>query len=415
MAVLRAFKAIRPTKDKAAAVAALPYDVLSTKEAREIVKQNPISFLRIDKAEVDLPEGTDLYADEVYLKAKENLESYINDGIFIQDEKPCLYIYRQIMDGRAQTGIVGCLSIDDYVNNVIKKHELTRADKEVDRFRHVDTCDAHTGPIFITYKGGGSIDEIIAKYEKTEPEYDFVSCQGVRQIVWIVSDETDINRIIEEFKKINSLYIADGHHRSASAVHVGLKRRKELGSYTGEEEFNFFLAVVFKCEDLKLMDYNRLLKDSENRSAEEIIRLSEKNFYVTEKGAENFRPSEKHTFGLYLDGLWYELRAKDGTFDENDPVDRLDVTILQKNFIAPVFGIEDPRTDDRIDFVGGIRGLDGLKRRVDENGWRAAVAMYPTTIDDLMSISDAGLIMPPKSTWFEPKLLSGLFIHKLSD
>lgn len=415
MAVLRAFRAVRPTKEQAAKVAALPYDVMSSDEARELTKDNPVSFLHVDKAEIDLPVGTDLYADEVYNKAKENLYRFIDEGVFIQDEKPCLYIYRQIMDGRAQTGITACVSIDDYINNVVKKHEHTRADKEVDRFRHVDTCDAHTGPIFLTYRGGTFIDDIIAKYEKTAPEYDFVSDQGVRQIVWVVSDEVDIKKIVEEFKKIDSLYIADGHHRAYSAVHVGLKRRETADSYTGEEEFNFFLAVLFKCDELKIMDYNRLLKDTNCHSTAEILKLAEKSFIVTEKGPENFRPAEKHTFGLYLNGLWYELRAKEGTFDNNDPVDRLDVTILQKNFIAPVFGITDPRTDDRIDFVGGIRGLGELKKRTDENGCGAAVAMYPTTIDDLMAISDAGMIMPPKSTWFEPKLLSGLFIHKLSD
>lgn len=412
MSVLKPFKAIRPTKENAEKVAALPYDVMNSEEAREMVKDNPLSFLHVDKAEIDLPEGTYIYDEKVYLKARENLDRLSLEGVCKQDEKPCLYIYRQIMNGRAQTGIVGCASIDDYMNNIIKKHELTRADKEADRINHVDYCDANTGPIFLTYRGNETIDAVVAKYTSAEAEYDFTTDDGIRNTVWVVSNDADIDALVQAFANVPYLYIADGHHRAASAVKVGMKRREANPDYNGTEEFNFFLAVYFKSDDLAIMDYNRLIVDYNGKTKDELLSEIAKNFDV-EKHDGIYHPEMKHTFGMYIDKEWYKLTAKCGTFDEKDPVDRLDVSILQKNVITPVFGIEDPRTDKRIDFVGGIRGLGELERRCTLD-MQIAFSMFPTTLDDLMDIADAEKIMPPKSTWFEPKLLSGLFIHKLS-
>ena len=412
MSVIRPFKAIRPKKEFASQVAALPYDVMNSSEAKEMTAGKPYSFLHVDKAEIDLPEGTYLYDEKVYLKAAENLAKLSSEGICIQDDEPKLYIYRQIMNGRAQTGIVGCASIDDYMNNIIKKHELTRADKEADRINHVDYCDANTGPIFLTYRGNDAIDAVVAKYTATEPEYDFTSDDGIVNTVWVVTANEDIETLVKEFENVPDLYIADGHHRAASAVRVGMKRREANPAYNGTEEFNFFLAVYFRSDDLAIMDYNRLIADKNSLTTEQIFEKIEKNFTVEKQGKDAYKPADKHTFGMYIDGEWYSLKAKEGTFDETDPVDRLDVSILQKNVITPVFGIEDPRTDKRIDFVGGIRGLAELERRCKED-MQIAFSMYPTTLDDLMDIADANKIMPPKSTWFEPKLLSGLFVHKL--
>ena len=316
------------------------------------------------------------------------------------------------MNGRAQTGIVGCASIDDYMNNIIKKHEFTRADKEADRINHVDYCDANTGPIFLTYRGNDTIDGIIAKYTSSEAEYDFVTEDGITNTVWIVDNDEDIALLSEAFEAIPYLYIADGHHRAASAVKVGMKRREQNPGYNGSEEFNFFLAVYFRSDDLAIMDYNRLIADYNGKTKSELLDEISVAFDI-EKKDEIYHPEMKHTFGMYIDKEWYKLTAKNGTFDADDPVDRLDVSILQKNVIAPVFGIEDPRTDKRIDFVGGIRGLQELERRCNID-MQIAFSMFPTTLDDLMDIADAGKVMPPKSTWFEPKLLSGLFIHKLS-
>ena len=415
MAVFKSFRAIRPTADFSAKVAALPYDVMNSDEAREAVKGNPYSFLHVDKAEIDLDKSTDIYDEKVYLKAKENLDSLVDKGICKEDEKPCFYIYRQIMNGRSQTGIVGCASIDDYINNIIKKHEFTRADKEADRIRHVDYCDANTGPIFLTYRKNESISAIVNAYkESNAPVYDFVTDDGITNTVWVIDDKEINGRICEEFGKIDYLYIADGHHRCASAVKVGQKRREANPGYTGSEEFNFFLAVAFPEDELEIMDYNRVMKDLGGYSEEEFIaKLSEKFTVETYSGQGQYRPTEKHTFGMYLGKKWYKITAKEGTFDENDPVERLDVSILQNNCITPIFGIEDPRTDKRIDFVGGIRGLGELEKRCEED-MVIAFSMYPTSLEDLMAIADAGEVMPPKSTWFEPKLLSGLFIHKLS-
>lgn len=413
MAIFKPFAALRPIPEYASRVAALPYDVMNSDEARVAVKGNPYSFLHIDKAEIDLPETTDIYAAEVYEKAAENLKKYETDGICKTDEAPCFYIYRQIMNGREQTGLVGCACVDDYINNNIKKHELTRADKEADRIRHVDICDANTGPIFLCYRDSKGITEIIDAYKKNTPVYDFVTDDGITNTVWVIDDAAVCAQLSALLKESGDFYIADGHHRCASAVNVAKKRREQNPNYDGTEEFNYFLAVLFPAESLEIMDYNRVVKDLNGNSEEEFIEKISKDFTVCDTDSKcAYHPKEKHTFGMYLNGKWYKLTAKDGTFDESDPVGRLDVSILQNNLLTPVLGIGDPRTDKRIDFIGGIRGLGELERLVD-NGMKVAFSMYPTTLDDLMSIADAGLTMPPKSTWFEPKLLSGLFIHKL--
>ncbi len=413
MAIFRPLKAIRPRPEYAEKVAALPYDVMNSEEAREMVKDNPYSFLHVDKAEIDLPADTYLYSDEVYNKAKENLDKLVSDGICIDDENPKYYFYRQIMNGRAQTGIVGVASIDDYIEGRIKRHEFTRADKEEDRIRHIDTCDANTGPIFLTYRQNDNLSAFISSYcESNLPIYDFEN-DSVRQIVWVIENEEITEKLEKMLSQIGDYYIADGHHRCASAAKVGIKRREENPDFNGTEEFNFFLAVLFADNDLEIMDYNRVIKDLNGLDNDEFLnKISEKFEVEKQNSTEPFKPQEKHTFGLYLDKCWYKLTAKDGIFDESDPIDRLDVSILQNNLISPVLGITDPRTDKRIDFVGGIRGLKELERRAEQD-MKIAFSMYPTTLDDLMSIADAGKVMPPKSTWFEPKLLSGLFIHKL--
>jgi len=417
MAIVRAFRAIRPTAELASKVAALPYDVMNSQEARQMVVGNPYSFLHVDKAEIDLDPSIDLYDPRVYEKARDNLNTMIAQGVFLQEEKPCLYIYKQVMNGRAQIGIVGCTSVDEYTDNVIRKHELTRADKEQDRINHVDYCDANTGPIFLTYREDAKISVVVeAQMAAKTPVYDFVSDDGVSHTVWVIDDPAVVERLTQSFAAVPNLYIADGHHRSASAVRVGGMRRKENPDYTGNEEFNFFLSVIFPDSHLYIMDYNRIVKDLNGCSKEEFLQKVEEKFLVTPYACEGaLKPTEKHTYGMYLDGSWYLLAAKPDTYDPFDPVERLDVSILQNNLLHPILGIGDPRTDKRIDFVGGIRGLDTLSQRVDSGEMAVAFSMFPTTMEDLMDIADAGAIMPPKSTWFEPKLRSGLFIHKLSE
>ncbi len=412
MAVFRGFRAYRPAEKNQALIPALPYDVMSSDEAREMVKGNPLSFLHIDKAEIDLPLGTDLYDTAVYEKAKENLIALEENGDLIQDSEPCLYIYKQVMNGRSQTGIVGCASIDDYMNNVIKKHEHTLAKKEQDRINHVNTCDANTGPIFLTYRKNDEISSTVESWMKNnQPVYDFTA-DDVSQTVWAVDDAKTVNRLSALFDTVPAMYIADGHHRCASAVRVGEMRRKANPDYTGDEEFNYFLAVAFPDKELEIMDYNRVVKDLNGLDENEFITAISKSFEV-EKTEGRCKPSDKHTFGMYLNKQWYLLKAKADIINESDPVERLDVSILQNYLLDAVLGIKNPKTDDRIDFIGGIRGLAELEKRADSD-MQLAFAMYPTTVDDLMAIADAGLIMPPKSTWFEPKLLSGLFIHHLS-
>lgn len=410
--IVKAFKGIRPVKELASKIAALPYDVMNSEEAREMVKDNPYSFLHVDRAEIDLDPSVDVHDKKVYEKARENLNKMISDGQYIQDDKPCLYIYRQIMNGRSQTGLVFCASIDDYINNNIKKHEFTRADKELDRINHVDYCDANTGPIFLTYKEDNVASEVIKGWCKREPVYNFTSEDGISHIVWVIDNEVIVKEIISLFKDVNAFYIADGHHRSASAVKVGLKRRKDHPNYTGEEEFNYFLAVAFPDNDLMVMDYNRVVKDTNGLTKEELINKLEEKFIVS-KSATQVKPSKKHTFGMFIEDEWYLLQAKDGIFNKEDPIASLDVAILQNNVLTPILGIEDVRTSDRIDFIGGIRGIDELERRVHKD-MKIAFSMYPTEVSDIMKVADIGEVMPPKSTWFEPKLRSGLFVHKLS-
>ena len=413
MAVFKPFKALRPTPQYAHKVAALPYDVMNSAEAKEMVVGNPYSFLHIDKAEIDLPDGTDLYSDEVYAKAAENLKKLEENGVCTTDSTPCFYIYRQIMNGREQTGLVGCACVDDYIENRIKKHELTRADKEADRIRHVDTCDANTGPIFLCYRDNDKVNAIVEEQKNNAPVYDFVTEDGISNTVWVIDNGEICAELSALLGQVGDFYIADGHHRCASAVNVAKMRRQQNPDFDGTEEFNYFLAVLFPANSLEIMDYNRVVKDLNGNSEEEFIDKISQNFDVELASCDGaYHPEEKHTFGMYLGNKWYKLTAKSNTFDENDPVDRLDVTILQKNLLTPILAIGDPRTDKRIDFIGGIRGLGELEKRVRED-MTVAFSMYPTTLDDLMSIADANMIMPPKSTWFEPKLLSGLFIHKL--
>lgn len=410
MAIIRPFKAIRPTKELAERIAALPYDVMNSDEAREMVKDNPYSFLHVDKAEVDLPKEIDVYDDKVYEKAKENLDKMIDGGLYIEDEKPNYYIYRQVMKGRSQTGLVACASIDDYNNNVIKKHELTREEKEIDRINHVYKCEAHTGPIFLTYRENKDISNIVNEWVKKEPIYDFKADDGVSHTVWIIDDEYTVNKLQDLFKTVKYLYIADGHHRSASAVKVGHIKRAEKENYTGEEEFNFFLSISYPDSELEVLDYNRTVKDLNGLSKEEFLSKVKENFEIIES-SEQVKPKEKHTFGMYLENQWYLLKAKKGIFNPDDPVDRLDVSILQNNLLRPILGIDDPRKSKRIKFIGGIRGLNELEKRANTD-MKVSFSMYPTTIEDIMAIADSGEIMPPKSTWFEPKPRSGLFIHK---
>lgn len=412
MAVVKPFICIRPAKEHAAEVAALPYDVYNRKEACAAVKGNPLSFLNIDRAETQFSDDVDTYADCVYEKARELLDSQIADGIYVTDAGDHYYLYELTMDGRNQTGIVACCSIDDYVNGVIKKHENTREEKELDRIRHVDTVNAQTGPIFLAYRQNTALKEIVAE-EKTKPAlYDFVSDDGIRHRVWRIDGADRTDAIEAAFAAIPSTYIADGHHRAASAVKVGLKRRTEHPGYTGEEPFNYFLSVLFPDEELMILPYNRVVRDLNGMSTEQFFEKLKEKFELEEIRKEPYAPVQKGTFGMYLDGTWYALKILP-QYRSADPVKGLDVSILQDHLLAPVLGIGDPRTDKRIDFIGGIRGLKELERRVSED-MEIAFSMYPTSIEELLSVADAGLLMPPKSTWFEPKLRSGLFIHRLS-
>ncbi|OFI04970.1 hypothetical protein CLOACE_19840 [Clostridium acetireducens DSM 10703] len=414
MAILKPFKAIRPRKELADKVAAFPYDVVNSKEAKIIAKDNPYSFLHVDKAEIDLEDGINIYNSKVYDKAKENLNYMINNNILIKDDKNYLYIYRLTMNGRAQTGIVGCTSIDDYDNNVIKKHEHTRKEKEEDRIRHIDVCNANTGPIFLAYKENKKISNIINEWvESNDPVYNFIKEDKIKHEVWVIDNDIIIEKLVKLFKNTESLYIADGHHRAASAVKVGKMRREKNPNYNGNEEFNFFLSVLFADTDLYIMDYNRVVKDLNGLSTEEYLsKVLEKFDLELYKNNGPYKPECEYTYGMYLEGKWYKLIAKKGTYNSNDVVLNLDVSILQNNLLSPILGIKDPRTDDRIDFIGGIRGLEELEYRAN-NDMRIAFSMYPTSIKELMDVADENKVMPPKSTWFEPKLRSGLFIHNL--
>lgn len=413
MAIIRPFKAYRPVKEHVKDIAALPYDVMSSKEARDMVKDNKYSFLHVDRAEVNLDESVGEYDKIVYDTAKKVLENMIEEGLYIQEKAPAIYIYQQIMNGRGQKGIVCCTSVDDYINNIIKKHERTRLLKEIDRVNHVDICNANTGPIFLTYRNNNEISSIVEEWSKKEPVYDFISEDGNGHRVWIIDDNIVIEKLVKLFKSIKYLYIADGHHRSASAVKVALKRRKQLGKYTGDEEFNYFLSIIYPDTELKVFDYNRTVKDLNGLSEEEFFSKVEKSFYLSK--SENNKPvspKNKHEFGMYMNKQWFILRAKDGSFDESNPIESLDVSILQNNLLNPILGINDPTKSERIEFIGGIRGLKELENRADTD-MKVSFSMYATTIDDIMNVADSGKTMPPKSTWFEPKPRSGIFIHKL--
>lgn len=414
MAVLQSFRALRPVQEKAADVAALPYDVVNREEAKAIGDKNPLSFLHVDRPEMDLKPEIDLYDERVYEKARENLSDMEKAGIFLQDEKPCYYIYELVRKGRTQTGIVGCSSIDDYMNGVVKKHELTREDKEQDRIHHVDSCNANTGPIFLACRYPEELLVLMENW-KTEhaPVYDFTSEDEITHRVWVVDEEAKLQKIRELFGEIPSIYIADGHHRAASAVKVGLKRRAEHPDYTGKEEFNFFLSVVFPFDQLTILPYHRIVKDLKGMTPKAFIGSMKFNFELMAMPGFPCKPVEKHCFGLYVDGEWFHLKAYPDIYAEKDNVGQLDVSILQDKVLGPVLGIRDPRTDERIRFMGGNHRLKDLAAAADETGG-AAFAMYPTSMEELMSIADEGKLMPPKSTWFEPKLRSGLFIHKLS-
>ncbi|MDE6890777.1 MAG: DUF1015 family protein [Lachnospiraceae bacterium] len=407
------FQSIRPLPELAGRIAALPYDVYSREEALAEVKKEPLSFLKIDRAETQFPADMDMYAPEVYAKARELLDAMTADGSFIMEKTPCYYIYELTMNGRTQTGIAACSAVDDYQNDLIKKHENTREDKELDRIRHVDVTNAHTGPIFLVYRSRREINEIVNSQKERAPLYDFVSADGITHKVWRVADVETVSRMETLFAQIPCTYIADGHHRCASAVKVGLKRRQESPDFTGAEEYNRFLSVLFPDDQLFIMPYNRVVKDLNGLSPDDFIKAVRKaGFSIEYKGKEQIAPCRKGTFGMYLSGSWYLLAAGKSLLS-SDPVKGLDVSVLQDCLLSPVLGIKDPRTDKRIDFVGGIRGLDELERRV-KTDMAAAFSMYATSIEELLSVADAGLLMPPKSTWFEPKLRSGLFIHRLS-
>ena len=414
MAIARPFRAVRPVAKLADRVASLPYDVMNRAEAKSMAGDNELSFLHVVRAEIDLPESGDDYADQVYVKGCERLQEMIADGVIKQDDKPCFYLYRQIMKGRVQTGLVATVSVDDYLSNKIKKHEFTRKAKEIDRTRHFDVCDAHTEPVFLTYRKRDSINGVIRDFIKfNDPIYDFKTDDDITHIFWVVDDADTVAALQALLLDGPTLFIADGHQRSATSANVALKRREQYPDAPADAEFNYFMAVIFPDEDLFIMDYNRVVKDwiglTPQSFLQEIVKV-----YKIKQVDQPFHPHKKAEMCMYLDGSWYRLTAMNRILEGLDPVESLDVSILQNNVLTPLLGIDDPRTSMRIDFDGGIRGLDELKRRVDV-GWAAAFAMCPTTMDDLLTIADAEMIMPPKSTWFEPKLRAGLFVHMLSD
>jgi uncharacterized protein (DUF1015 family) len=412
MAILKAFKGIRPVKDKAKLIASKPYDVLTSEEARELAKGNEYSFLHVVKPEIDLPPEVDHYSPEVYEKGRENFCKMFNKGLFFKDQKDCLYVYAQTMHGKRQVGLVGCAGVADYMNGIIKKHELTRADKEEDRKNHIRVSNMDAEPVFFAYPDVNEISDIINEITAKECEYDFVSEDGVRHSFWVISDDEKIEELVTLFAKIPYTYVADGHHRTAAAALVGDERKKKNPRHTGKEAYNYFLAVHFPSSQLTIFDYNRVIKDLNGNSEEEFLKSLGESFLIHEK-TEEYKPEMLHTFGLYLNKKWYSLTARPGTFNENDPIDVLDVSILYKHVLKPILNIVDLRTDKRIDFVGGIRGLGELKKRVDSGEMKAAFALYPVSMEQLMKIADSGSIMPPKTTWFEPKLRSGLVVYSI--
>jgi uncharacterized protein (DUF1015 family) len=413
MAVIRPFKAFRPKPEFAKEVAAKPYDVLNSDEARKEVQGNPNSFLHVGKPEVDLDPNLSIYDPKVYQKGKENLHKLIDNGILVEDSKPCYYLYSLTMDGRVQNGLVVCASVDDYWNDVIKKHEFTRPQKEQDRCEHVRVTNSHSGPIFLTFKDDQEIANIIEMVKKSPSDSDFIAEDGIRHQSWVIDDSETIEVLTNKFSTMPSLYVADGHHRSAAAAIVGKERKEANPNHTGTEEYNYFLSVLFASSELYIMDYNRLVKDLNNFDYDVFLELLKQNFNVIPSGGQ-VKPLQKGEFGLYLgEKGWFVLLIKEDKVDKNDPVESLDVSLLQKYVLSEILNITDPRTSDRIDFVGGIRGIDELVKRVDSGEMVAAFVMFPTSIDELMKIADSGNVMPPKSTWFEPKLRDGLFIHFL--
>lgn len=414
MAKIKPFKGIRPPKQYVEEVESRPYDVLDSEEARVEAGDNEKSLYHIIKPEIDFEPGTSEYDPRVYEKAAENFKKFQDKGWLVQDDKDNYYIYAQTMNGKTQYGLVVCAFVDDYLNGVIKKHELTRRDKEEDRMKHVRVNNANIEPVFFAYPDNTVLNDVIMKYAQTEPEYDFIApIDGFRHQFWIISDSKDIDVVTEEFAKMPALYIADGHHRSAAAALVGAEKAKQNPNHKGTEEYNYFMAVCFQASQLTILDYNRVVKDLNGLSSEEFLKALSKNFDIVEKGADIYKPDHLHNFSLYLDNKWYSLTAKQGTFDDKDPIGVLDVDISSRLILDEILGIKDLRSDKRIDFVGGLRGLEELKRRVDSGEMRMALALYPVTMQQIMDIADSGKIMPPKATWFEPKLRSGLIIHKL--
>lgn len=415
MAIVKPFKGLRPPKELVEAVESRPYDVLNSEEAREEAGSNEKSLYHIIKPEIDFPKGTSEYDPRVYEKAAENFKKFQKEGWLVQDKDDHYYLYAQTMNGKTQYGLVVCASVWDYENGVIKKHELTRRDKEEDRMKHVRILDANMEPVFFAYKDDAVLTDLIKKYAATEPVYDFIApIDGFRHQFWVISDKTDMDTITAEFKKMPALYIADGHHRSAAAAKVGLEKAKQNPNHTGNEEYNYFMAVCFPASELTVLDYNRVVTDLNGMTPEEFLKALGKNFDVTCMGEAEYKPAKLHEFSLYLEGKWYKLEAHANTYDDSDPIGVLDVSVSSKYIFDELLGITDFRSDKRIDFVGGLRGLKELKRRVDSGEMKMALALYPVTMAQIMNIADSGKIMPPKATWFEPKLRSGLIVHKLS-
>ena len=414
MAVIRPFRGIRPPKNLVEKVVSRPYDVLSSAEARAEAEGNEMSLYHIIRPEIDFPEGTDEHLPEVYEKAAENFRLFQEKGWLVQDDKPCYYVYAQTMNGKTQYGLVVGAWVEDYVNGVIKKHELTRRDKEEDRMKHIRATNANIGPVFLAYPDDAVLDALVAKYTARQPEYDFVAPDdGFGHTFWVVDNDDDIAAITRQFAQMPALYIADGHHRSAAAALVGLEKARQNPNHTGDEEYNYFMAVCFPADQLTIIDYNRVVKDLNGLDAAAFLQAVEKNFEVKDMGSDEYRPTCLHNFSLYLEGKWYSLTARPGTYDDNDPIGVLDVTISSNLILDEILGIKDLRSDKRIDFVGGIRGLGELKKRVDSGEMKMALALYPVSMKQLMDIADTGNIMPPKTTWFEPKLRSGVVVHKL--
>ncbi len=413
MARIEPFRGWRPRPEFAEKVASPPYDVLNSEEARAMAAGNPLSFLHVVKPEIDLPEDTDHYAPEVYAKGGENLQRLMDEGILIQDGEPALYLYRQRMGDHVQTGLVAGASVDEYEADLIKKHEHTRPVKEDDRTRHIDALNANTGPVFLTYRARPEIDALVARLTDSEPTYDFTAPDGIGHVLWVVADAADRDALVAAFAEVPELYVADGHHRSAAGTRIRALRRDANPNHTGDEPYNYFLAVVFPDNQMMILDYNRVVKDLNGLDESAVLDRVRENFDVVP--VDDGKPRRAKCFGMYLGGRWFRLSAREGSFPADDPVDSLDVAILQKNLLAPVFGIGDPRSDERIDFVGGIRGLSELERLVDSGAGAVAFAVHPTSIDQLFGVADAGTVMPPKSTWFEPKLRSGLIVRPLGE